>query len=55
LFSFSAWNGNIGWIHPTGLEQNIAALTMYCTALGVAGWLVRREWKAVEENEKKEG
>ena len=54
LFSFSAWDGNIGWIHPTNFAQNMAMLTMYCTALGAAGWLVRREWNAVEEYEKKE-
>jgi hypothetical protein len=54
LFGFSAWNGNIGWIHPASLGQNMAMLMMYCTALGAAGWLVRREWKAVEGNEMKE-
>ena len=54
LFSFSAWNGNIGFIHPTSVGQNVAALTMYCTALGTAGWLVRREWKAIHESERKE-
>jgi hypothetical protein len=54
LFSFSAWNGNIGFIHPTSLEQNLAMLTMYSVALGTTGWLARREWKAIEENEKKQ-
>jgi RsiW-degrading membrane proteinase PrsW (M82 family) len=51
LFSFSAWNGNIGFIHPTSLTQNLAMLSMYSVALGTTAWLARREWK---ENDKKQ-
>jgi hypothetical protein len=53
LFSFSAWNGNIGFIHPTEIGQAMAMLAMYLTALGSTAWLARREWRAIQEAEKK--
>ena len=52
LFSFSAWNGNLGWIHPTDTTQCIGMLGMYCTALGAAAWLTRREWRRIEDGER---
>ena len=54
LFSFSAWNGNIGFIHPAEIGQGMAMLAMYLTALGSTAWLARKEWKTVQEAEKKD-
>lgn len=54
LFEFSAWNGNLGFIHPRNLGQNLAMLGMYLTALGTAAGLARREWRAITENERKQ-
>lgn len=54
LFSFSAWNGNIGFIHPTRLDQSLAMLGMYLTALGSTAWLAWREVRMIDEAEKKQ-
>lgn len=54
LFSFSAWNGNIGFIHPTRLDHGLAMLGMYITALGATTWLARRELRMIDEAEKKQ-
>lgn len=54
LISFSAYNGNIGWIHPTSLEQNAMMAGMYSVTMVLSEWLGRREWKKIEEADKKD-
>lgn len=54
LFSFSAWNGNIGFIHPTRVDQSFAMLGMYLTALGSTAWLAWREVRTIDEAERKQ-
>ncbi|KAL9623495.1 MAG: hypothetical protein Q9160_002175 [Pyrenula sp. 1 TL-2023] len=44
VFSFSALEGNVGWIHPTGLRNVTAMLGLCSGVIGTAAWLVKQEW-----------
>lgn len=51
LFSISAWNGNVGWIHPTDVTSNITGLTMMSALQGALAMQVWQGWKALETEE----
>jgi len=46
--SFSALNGNPGWIHPTRPGLVIPMMSLGLTILGGAVWGVIREWKKIK-------
>jgi len=50
---FSASEGNVGWIHPTEIGKTTAMLTMACGMWLTTAGLVRREWKMIQERDKK--
>ena len=43
----SALEGNVGWIHPTGLRMTAAMYGLIGAVIVTASLLVRREWKAL--------
>lgn len=49
---FSTLDGNVGWIHPTGLWNTSAMVGLCAGLVGLTGWLVRREWKGLEEKDR---
>ena len=52
--SASAAEGNVGWIHPQGWANTVVMGGLCVGIVGVAGWMVRREWRGVREREKLE-
>jgi hypothetical protein len=51
-FSTSSWEGNVGWIHPTGLG---VTSVMFGSCLGLvasAMWQTRREWTGLEDRDR---
>ena len=42
-----ALEGNVGWIHPTGLRITAAMYGLIGAVVVTAAWLVRREWKSL--------
>lgn len=49
----SALEGNVGWIHPVGRWDTVGMLGLIGGVMVVAGWLVRGEWKALEERDRR--
>lgn len=54
VFSLSTLEGNVGWVHPTGLWTQVALYATYFGVNGCAAWLVRKEWRAVRALEVKD-
>jgi hypothetical protein len=46
-FGASALEGNVGWIHPTGIPITTAMFGLYTSLFGTAAWQARREWKGL--------
>lgn len=47
----SALEGNVGWIHPTGVRKTIALLGMAVGLNVTAAWQVWKEWKALDNRD----
>jgi RsiW-degrading membrane proteinase PrsW (M82 family) len=47
----SALEGNVGWIHPTGLRITAAMFGLATGIVATAVWQVRREWKALDDRD----
>lgn len=62
LFLHGSWNfialaasareGNVGWVHPTGVGNTVGLVVGILAVLGLACWLVKREWAAREKEER---
>lgn len=52
--AFSALEGNVGWIHPTGVWNTTAMLGLATGVVTTAAWQVRREWKALEDRDRQQ-
>ncbi|PMD42996.1 hypothetical protein L207DRAFT_509573 [Hyaloscypha variabilis F] len=50
-FSVSAWEGNVGWIHPTSLGATSVMFGSYLGLVASAMWQTRTEWKGLEERD----
>ncbi|KAL8904436.1 MAG: hypothetical protein Q9207_003265 [Kuettlingeria erythrocarpa] len=50
----SAREGNVGWVHPTGVGNTLGMLSGVVGALGLAAFLVRGEWLALGQGKEKE-
>jgi RsiW-degrading membrane proteinase PrsW (M82 family) len=48
----SALEGNVGWIHPSGLWTTIGALGVYTSLIATAAWQVRQEWKTLDNRDR---
>ena len=48
----SALEGNVGWIHPTGVRNTTVMLGLISGLITTAGWLVRREWKMLDDRDR---
>lgn len=48
----SALEGNVGWIHPTGLRITATMLGLATGLVVTAVWQVRREWKALDDRDR---
>lgn len=46
--AFSALEGNVGWIHPTGVRNIIAMLGLGIGLVATATWQVKQEWKSLD-------
>ncbi|PGH11156.1 hypothetical protein AJ80_07258 [Polytolypa hystricis UAMH7299] len=51
--SFSVLEGNVGWIHPTGVGNTVSMVGIAASLVGAAAWMVRGEWKALNERDRK--
>lgn len=49
----SALEGNVGWIHPTSVRNTTAMLGLMSGLIATAAWQVRREWKALNDRDRK--
>ncbi|CAF9936810.1 hypothetical protein IMSHALPRED_010909 [Imshaugia aleurites] len=47
--SASALDGNVGWIHPTGVWSTTAMFGLIGGVVATAAWQVGREWKTLED------
>lgn len=52
-FSFSALEGNVGWIHPTGVWRVAAMVSGAFAMVATVGWRVRSEWRALDERDRR--
>jgi len=52
-FACSTLEGNVGWIHPKKAVNQAVLLGLVCAVDGIAAWMVRREWRMIQELEKK--
>lgn len=52
-FSFGALEGNVGWIHPVGLWNQLGMWSLIGAVNFTAGYLVRQEWKELERRDEK--
>ena len=43
----SALEGNVGWVHPVGVETTTAMLGLIGAVIATAAWQVRQEWKTL--------
>ncbi|KAH8771571.1 hypothetical protein F5882DRAFT_520974 [Hyaloscypha sp. PMI_1271] len=50
-FSASSWEGNVGWIHPTGLGVTSVMFGSCLSLVASAMWQTRREWKGLEDRD----
>ncbi|PMD28637.1 hypothetical protein NA56DRAFT_560095 [Hyaloscypha hepaticicola] len=50
-FGASAWEGNVGWIHPTGLGPTSVLFGSCLGLVGTAMWQTSREWRGLEERD----
>ena len=50
----SALEGNVGWIHPVGRWVTVGMLGLIGGLIVMAAWLVRGEWKALEERDRRQ-
>ena len=48
----SALEGNVGWIHPTGVRNTTAMFGLISGVVATAAWQVRREWKALDDRDR---
>lgn len=48
----SAREGIADWVHPTGVRNTVGLVAGILAVLGLACWLVRREWAAREMEER---
>lgn len=48
----SAVEGNVGWVHPTGVLNLLVLLGVNLGLNGVSVWQVRKEWRALKERER---
>lgn len=51
--AFSAYEGNVGWIHPTGVYTTAALFTVAGSFWVATAWAVRREWKLLASYDEK--
>ena len=49
----SALEGNVGWVHPVGWGDTVGMLGLVGGSTVMAAWLVRGEWKALEERDRR--
>ena len=49
----SALEGNVGWIYPVGRWITLGMLGLIGGLMVTAGWLVRGEWKDLEERDRR--
>ena len=52
-FSFSASDGNVGFIHPTAPRKIATMLSLAVGMQCISGWLVRREYKIIGDHDAK--
>jgi hypothetical protein len=50
--SASALEGNVGWIHPTGVWNTMAMFGLATGLVTTATWQVRQEWKALDNRDR---
>lgn len=51
VFSFSAWEGNVGFIHPKDWGTSVVMIAAYLGVTGSAVWCTRREWRLLDEED----
>jgi RsiW-degrading membrane proteinase PrsW (M82 family) len=51
--SASALEGNVGWIHPTGTWNTTAMIGLTTALMATSAWKVGREWKALEDRDRR--
>ncbi|KAE9374133.1 hypothetical protein N431DRAFT_437644 [Stipitochalara longipes BDJ] len=51
-FSASAWDGNVGWIHPTDLGVTSVMFGSCLSLVASAMWQTRREWRVLEKRDR---
>ena len=51
-FGVSAWEGNVGWIHPTGLGPTSVLFGSCLGLVGTAMWQTSREWRGLEKRDR---
>ncbi len=49
----SALEGNVGWIHPTGLRNTTVMFGLIGGLIATAAWHVKREWKVLDDRDRK--
>ena len=52
--SFSALEGNVGWIHPTGAQNTTVMFGLLAGLVSNAAWRVRQNWKALEDHDRRQ-
>ena len=50
--SFSALEGNVGWIHPTGVKTTVAMFGLLTGLVSTAAWQVRQNWKTLNDRDR---
>jgi RsiW-degrading membrane proteinase PrsW (M82 family) len=50
--AFSTLEGNVGWIHPTGVWNTSAMIGINTGLVALTGWQVGRECKAIEDRDR---
>jgi RsiW-degrading membrane proteinase PrsW (M82 family) len=51
-FSASSWEGNVGWIHPTGFGVTSVMFGSCLSLVASAIWQTRMEWKGLEDRDR---
>ena len=52
--AFSSLEGNVGWIHPTGVRNTSTMMGLLTGLVATAAWLVRRDWMALDNRDRKQ-